>query len=412
MAVMHEEVVCPFCALACDDLAVESEGGALRVVRHGCPISEPLFALPPGDAAPMIGGQAVTLDAALARAAELLRATRLPLLGGLGTDVAGIRAAIALAERVGGVLDHRYAGGQMANVRAMQDGGWVTTTLAEIRNRADLVVFIGTDGAALAPRLGERCLAPGATLFADELRRRVVLVGVESALYPDAARIACPPERLAEAVGVLAALLDGGRLRGDVLAGTPVAVWRDLADELAAARYPVLVWAAGELPGRHGDLVVGAIARLLRSLNHKSRAVGLPLAGLDNIIGANQVMAWQTGVTLRCSLASGSPEQDPDRWSTATLLAGGAVDLLLWISSFRGEPPPVTGLPTIALARPGGSPLPAAEVVIPVGTPGLDHAGSVYRTDGVVALPVQGLRPERLPRVADVLGRLSSLLAS
>ena len=50
--------------------------------------------------------------------------------------------------------------GLLANLRAMQDGGWVTATLAEVRNRADLVLLVGTDTRALAPRLVERCLAP------------------------------------------------------------------------------------------------------------------------------------------------------------------------------------------------------------------------------------------------------------
>ncbi len=95
-----------------------------------------------------------------ARAAELLRASSLPLFGGLGTDVAGMREVLALAERTGGIVDHAGSRGLLANVRAMQDGGTVTATLAEVRNRADLVLLVGTDTKAIAPRLVERCLAP------------------------------------------------------------------------------------------------------------------------------------------------------------------------------------------------------------------------------------------------------------
>ena len=47
---------------------------------------------------------------------------------------------LALAERTGGIVDHAGSRGLMANLRAQQDGGWVTATLAEIRNRADLVL--------------------------------------------------------------------------------------------------------------------------------------------------------------------------------------------------------------------------------------------------------------------------------
>ena len=51
----------------------------------------------------------VALDAAIAEAARLLGASRLPVIAGLGTDVAGARAAIALAQRLGGVVDHMHS---------------------------------------------------------------------------------------------------------------------------------------------------------------------------------------------------------------------------------------------------------------------------------------------------------------
>ena len=188
----------------------------------------------------------------------------------------------------------------------------------------------------------------------------------------------------------------------------------ELAGQLRAARYALVVWAAGELPGPHADLLVGRLAALLRSLNTHTRAAGFPLAGPDNIIGVNQVCAWQTGVPLRTSLASGAPDHDGWGYGAETLLAAGAVDCLLWLTSFRDLEPP-GALPTIVLARPGFVPARSVDVLIPVGTPGLDHAGSVYRTDGVVSLPVRSLRDTALPSAAQVLesdSHPASLIAS
>ena len=59
-----------------------------------------------GDA--RIDGRPVALDLAIAQAARLLGASRLPLIAGLGTDIAGARAAIALADRIGAVVDHMH----------------------------------------------------------------------------------------------------------------------------------------------------------------------------------------------------------------------------------------------------------------------------------------------------------------
>jgi len=49
-------------------------------------------------------------------------------------------------------------------------------------------------------------------------------------------------------------------------------------------------------------------------------------------------------------------------------------------------------------------------VFIPVGIPGLDHAAHMFRTDRVVALPLQRLRPSTLPSVADALAAIDAAL--
>jgi formylmethanofuran dehydrogenase subunit B len=407
-AVVHREVVCPFCSLACDDLEVEVRGDSVRVVANGCPNAGAGFERTLGDTRPRVGGEPTTLEAAISRAAELLRASRLPVLAGLGTDTAGARAAMALAEVAGGIVDHASAPGQMANLRAMQDSGWVTTTLAEARNRADFLLVVGTDTKAVAPAFLERVLRPGPRLV-EPLERSLVFLGAEPPGGVSARHLPCSPDALPLVLAVLQGLVEERPValpeRLDVLPASLA----ELAGQLRAARYALVVWAAGKLPGPHADLLVGRLAALLRSLNTHTRAAGFPLAGPDNIIGVNQVCAWQTGVPLRTSFASGAPDHDGWGYGAEMLLAAGAVDCLLWLTSFRDLEPP-GAVPTIVLARPGFVPARTVEVLIPVGTPGLDHAGSVYRTDGVVSLPVRSLRDTTLPSAAQVLDRIHTLL--
>lgn len=407
-----EDVVCPFCSLACDDLVIEAAGAALRLVGPPCPLAEREFAaVPAAAAAPTIEGEPASLEAAVARAAAILSRARLPLYGGLGTDVAGVREVLALAELTGGVVDHAGSDGLLANIRTMQDGGWVTTTLAEVRNRADLVVFVATDAEAVAPRLVGRCLAPTETLFGP-LRRELVYLG-DGLRLPTGAMVSavpCPPERLPAVLAQLRALATRDEPSGD---GEPVeaASLRELAGKLRRARYPVIVWVAATLPGRQADLLVGMLAGLIQALNATGRCVGLPLAGASNVIGVNQVCAWQTGVPLRTSFAAGVPDHDPLRWSAQALLRNRLADALLWLSSLRKLPLPAADrVPTVALVRPGDPPPDAAEVVIPVGVPGLDHAGSLYRTDSVVAVPVAALREPVAPSAAAVLGAIRERL--
>src|SRR4051794_20713805 len=94
-----------------------------------------------GDA--RIDGRPVALDAAIAEAARLLAQSRLPVISGLGTDIAGARAAIALAERLGGVIDHMNSAALLRDVAVMREAGLYVTTLNEARLRGDTLLLVG-----------------------------------------------------------------------------------------------------------------------------------------------------------------------------------------------------------------------------------------------------------------------------
>ena len=403
--VTHAEVVCPFCALLCDDLEVEATGRALRVTGRGCPRAADGFARPlPAAPTPLLDGAPATLAEAIARAASILRAAKAPLIGGLGTDTAGLRAALRLAEATGAVLDHAHSAGLGANLAALQSGGWVTATLAEARNRPDLVLLVGGDGSPVAPRLLERVLRPPATL--DSLRgamRRIVQLGGAPPVWPGITHLPCAAEDLLGSVGLLRALVAGR----PVAAPAPLV---ELAAALTGAAYALIVWAAGSLPAPAPT--VAHLAELTKALNAKGRAAGLPLAAGDNVTGANQVATWQTGVPLPLSLAAGVPDHDPVRWRAEALLARGGADALLWLATFSDVAPPPGDVPTVLLARAGFTPASPVAVLIPVGTPGLDHPGSLYRTDGIAALPLRRLRASPLPSAAEVLTRITAALGA
>src|SRR5690348_2707793 len=104
---LSSDVPCPFCGLACDDLGVEVTTASVRVVTNGCERSRRMFGAAARNGAPArIDGAPATLSDAIARAAAILRDATQSAFGGLATDVAGVRATLALAERLGGAVDH------------------------------------------------------------------------------------------------------------------------------------------------------------------------------------------------------------------------------------------------------------------------------------------------------------------
>ncbi len=405
----RRDVGCPFCGLVCDDLTIEDAGGRPHVVAAGCRLSRQRFKDLQAAALPLVDGQPAEPAAAVNRAAEMLARSRSPLFV-VAADVAGTRAALRLAERTGGVVDHPDSEALFRNLRALQDAGSLATTLSEVRNRADLVLIIGPDPSPAFPRFFERCIEPRQTLFGDDsLRREILRIGPSAEVgadpsNPAVVELPCALQRLPEAIAALSALLRGGRTVAPV--GMELERLADLAERLKSARYGTIVWAPAMFDMAAAELIAQAILELVRRVNLTTRCATLSLGGGANLLGVNQVCVWQTGCPIRTSFGSGAPEHDPYRFSAARMIREGEADALVWAAAFGGPGPPTpTEIPTVLLAPPA-IPAAGAAAYIPLGMPGIDHAGQVFRTDGIVALRLAALRRVGLPDLASILGRI------
>lgn len=398
---------CPFCPLACDQVSVRVDAGVPSLAGTDCPRAAQAlahFAAPASP--PTVDGCPATLDLALAEAARRLAASRQPLFAGLGCDVEGARALYPLACATGAIADAAGGDALTEGLRALQDRGQFTTTLAEVRTRADLLVFVGRPPLAEAPLLRERLGLAEARGFA----RHVAVLGAPAAALAGWAGSELTVEPVMadgdvfETLAMLAAMLAGR------LAGPPAL--QPLAARLGAARYAVFVGAPAALPAP-AALAIETVHRMVHKLNHATRAAALWVGGGQGASTANQVFAWLGGLPLRSRAGPHGLEHDPQAFATARLVADRAADLLLWVSAFDGTArPPATDLPLVALAQPAQAAALArpGAVVIPVGTPGIGHAGHLFRTDGTVMLPLFALRNDGLPSVAAVARALHAQL--
>lgn len=463
---------CPFCSLLCDDLALNTSDPTVAAVT--CPrASAALAGLKLGDlttTGALIHGQPASLHAAVTHAARLLDASRQPLFGGLATDVAGARALVKLAGQCGAICDHANGEPLALATRVLHDQGSWMVTLGEVAARAELIVCVGSDPAARHPRFWQRINVnrPGSPL------RKVRFVGLKddaalaqerphaAAVIGDATGAARLPARDAggaadasattgatalspatdatcraaaldvQALASSANLFDSLQALALALRPRPPAsldpAWLTLAAELRASPYVCFVWEAGVLP-RHGELAAGAVQSIVATLNQTTRAGSVALAGGDGAATAQQVHTWLTGLPLRTRLASepgGRIEHDPIEHGANRLLADHGCDALLWVSSITALAPPAAaaGLPTIVLGPPalarqadasnnntGATPADVAEVFIPVASPGLHHVGHLFRSDGIIAMPMQAPLNSTLPDVANIARRIGAALA-
>ena len=353
-----------------------------------------------------IRGDPVTLQAAIVEAARLLGTSRMPVVAGLGTDVAGARAAIALAERLRGTIDHMHSEALLRDLDVMREAGMMITTPNEARLRADLLLLIG-------PGLIEGWPDLPARLFAkpdggDATRRIVWLCPGTAAKAANAhQKILIIGDNPADLAVVLAALR--ARCAGRPAGNTPLEAQEldALAAELAKAHFGVAVWSSAE----HDGLTIEMLCGLVKDLNAATRFSGLPLAPPDNAAAVQQVSGWMTGFPLRTGFGRGYPEHDPWRFDAVRLVDSGEADCALWISAGRVVPPSWTrDVPLIALApQPDGFPRPP-EVAIAVGRPGIDHDAVEHLAATGTLAPVSARNPANTISVADAVGRIAAAL--
>ncbi|PPD48614.1 MAG: formylmethanofuran dehydrogenase subunit B, partial [Methylobacter sp.] len=258
------EVPSPFCGIGTDDLTIRVDGVSLKVIENGCAVNTPAFEQAITDTSARVGGKEVSLEAAVAKAAELLKNTKLPVIGGCATDVNGMRALLALADRSGAVVDNINFTGARNNFLALQDSGWMNTTLAEVKNRCDLLLVVGTDLEAFAPRFFERYLWNKEAMFVqDTSAREVIYLGKapsgNASTSPNGQKaqvLETATEDLPEVIAVLRALVKGLPIRATSVGGIAVADLQILAEKLKSATYGVVTWAAGALAYRQAELTV------------------------------------------------------------------------------------------------------------------------------------------------------------
>jgi formylmethanofuran dehydrogenase subunit B len=356
-----------------------------------------------------IKGNPATLQTAVEEAARLLQASRMPVIAGLGTDVAGARAAIALAQQVGAAVDHMRSAALLRDLDGMREGGMMATTPGEARVRADLLFLVGPGLLDAWPELPARLFAPPARDDSGQRKRRIVW------LCPGSEATNAARDFAIETVGGDAAdlpvLLAALRAR---CAGRPVgntALSGQALDALVAkltqARFGVAVWSAAE----HEGLTVEMLCGVVKDLNAATRFSSLPLAPPDNAAGVQQVSGWMTGLPPRTGFGRGYAEHDPWRFDAARLVESGEADCALWISAYRQTAPGwARKVPLIALAAKPDGFAHAPEVLISVGRPGIDHDGvELLAASGTLA-SVTARDPTNALSVAEAVGRIAAAL--
>ncbi|WP_457555157.1 formylmethanofuran dehydrogenase subunit B [Candidatus Pyrohabitans sp.] len=398
----YTDVICSFCGTLCDDIEVVVEDNRIVDVKHACRIGTAKFLssneLEHRLLKPMVrkNGKLVetSLDEALDRAAGILKSAIKPLLyGWSSTSCEAQSAGIELAEELGGVIDATVTVCHGPSVLAVHDAGYPGCTLGEVKNRADLVIYWGSNPMHGHPRhLSRYSIFPrGYFRERGQSDRELVVVDVRKT---DTAKIANRFIKVNygedyELISALRKVVNGGELREESVAGVPRKEIIELAEKMMNCQFGVLFFGMGltQSYGRHRN-IDNAIC-LVRDLNVHTKFVMQPMRGHYNVVGFSEVLGWQAGFPYAVDFGRGFAWYNPGETTANDVLQRGECDAALVIAS-----DPVSHFPRKSVEHLAKIPLVAidihptpttqiADVVIPSAIAGIEVEGTAYRMDSV-----------------------------
>ncbi|MHA1931252.1 MAG: formylmethanofuran dehydrogenase subunit B [Promethearchaeota archaeon] len=410
------DVICPFCGTLCDDLEVDIDIKEQKVieVRNGCQIGvKKFFSSNPSEHRydkPLIKDNGsykeVSWEEALDKAADILVKAKRPLLYGFSsTECDAQGKGVELAEILGSILDNTASVCHGPSLLAIQDVGAPTSTLGEYKNRADLVIFWGSNPVHAHPRHMGRYSEFVRGYFRKDGRhdRKIIVVDPRNTHTAQIADlfVQVNPSEDYELVNAMRAILRGVELDSKEISGIPMEDIVKLVDTLKSCNFGVLFFGMGLTQSLSHHRNIDAAICLVRELNDHTKFLLTPMRGHYNVAGANQVFTWQTGYAYSIDFSKGYPRYNPGEFSSVDLLMRNGIDASLIVAS-----DPASNFPAAAVRNMFKHPLIAiephhtptsvnADVILPPAIAGIECEGTAYRMDSV---------PLRLRKVKEAPG--------
>lgn len=417
-----EDVACLGCGCVCDDLRLTVSGDRIVGAERACELAQRWLIAHnrPGMPLAEIDGQPVSPEEAMEHSANILRNADYPLIYGLSqSNIEGQRAAVSLAERLGAVIDTSASVCHAPSIMAQQEVGKVTCTLGEVRNRADLVIFWGSDPLITHPRHWERYSVYPCGRFIRGGRADRFVVVADTARTPsaEAADLFLPiePGRHFEALFTLRAMIRDAIPNGAECQGAPASLLAELAERMKRCRWGTIFFGAELAREMSGDRNVQALLQLVADLNGRSRWCAMRMRVQGNVVGADTVLAWQTTYPFAVNMAKGYPRYNPGEFSVQGVLGRQEADACLLVGSETLDwlsPEAIDHLRKIpsVLLEPADRKTPiSATVCFRTATVGIHLDGTAYRMDGV-PIQLRASLPRHYPSDAEILAEIERRL--
>ena len=394
------DVVCTVCGCCCDNLEIEIKDKTVSRTKNACAMS--LGKLMNYDNErnphPMVRKgeklSKISFTEAIDRAALILTEARYPILYGWSlTSCEAIELGVELADYIGGVMDNTTSTCHGPGIIGIQDVGESTCTLGEVKHRADLIIYWGSNPIHAHPNHMVRYSALSKGRFRETRKdRKVIVVDVRKT---DTAKIAdsfikVEPNKDYELLSALTSAVKDNEVEQDEVAGVSLEEIESLADLMVNCDFGIIFFGLGLTMSSGKSRNIDMALSLVRELNKRTKFLIMPMRGHFNVTGANQVTAWQTGYPFAVDLSKRFPSYNPGDTSTVDILMRDESDAALIVAS-----DPISNFPVQAARSLAKTPMITidphitpttlcSDVVIPSALIGIEAEGTIYRMDGVV----------------------------
>jgi len=412
------DAVCTYCGCLCDDIEVLVQDGKIVDVRHACILGTSRFfdyLRPERMVKPLIrvDGELkeTSIDEAAKKAAEILAKAEKPLLYGWSmTGCEAHQVGIELAEEIGAVIDDTTSVCHGPSVIALQEVGISTCTLGEVKNRADLVIYWGSNPMQAHPRHMSRYTVYPRGFFRERGWRDRVLVVID-VRKTDTAKLAThflqvEPNGDYELISALRLAVNGNKIPEKV-AGVPREEIEKLAEIMKSCHFGAIFFGLGVTSSAGKNRNIDNVLSLVRDLGAYTKFVIFPMRGHYNVTGFGQVLTWETGFPFAVDFSRNYPRYNPGETTAVDVLLREEADAALIVASDPAAHFPrkavehLAKIPVITIEPFRSLTTQYATVAIPSAISGIEVEGTAYRMDHVplrlrkVVEPPEGRLPDR-----------------
>lgn len=401
----YDEVVnncsCSYCGNNCDDITYLLKNKKIVGVRHACRLgaSKVINDLDQRLLNPLIRNEdnileETTWDVALDKITDLLIESRRPLLYGWGeTSVEAIKKGVSVAQLTGAVMDNQSTICHGTSIQAFQNVGHPVMTLGEVKNRADVIIYVGTNPMDDHPRHLSRYTTFPEGFFRKGGRSDRTIITIDPK-YSNTAKVSdkwiqIDMDEDYEFFNTLKMIVNGQDITAETVSGVPVDEIYELAETMKRAECGALFFGLGISQTLAKQRNVGILIQLVQDLNKYSKWGMLPMRGFFNVNGFNITMTTETGYPYGVDFSRGYPRYMIGETTTIDLLNRREIDLFMSIEAdaciqFPGySVKHLTNIPVVQISTHWTPATELSDIVLPSTRVGVETEGTGYRMDSI-----------------------------